>query len=142
MAPGFDIVVIAVVVIAVIVGVLLTIGSSGLYDRIGEGDLDRDSDVTGAGGGATPVAAVRDEEIRQMMEARNARRIAKGLEPVDVEREVQRLEQDAAPEGDRELREEVRQLVEARNARRVAKGQEPLDVEDEVQRRLRALGGG
>lgn len=140
MAPGFDIVVIAVVVLAVIVGVLLTIGSRDVYDRIGEGDLDRDS---GAAGGGASASAVRDEEIRQMMEARNARRVAKGLEPLDVEQEVRRLEGAVGPaEGDRELREEVRQLVEARNARRVAKGQEPLDVEEETERRLRALGGG
>lgn len=140
MAPGFDIVVIAVVLLAVIVGVLLTLGSRDLYDQIGEGDLDMDSDA--GGGGGAPASAVRDEEIRQMMEARNARRIAKGLEPLDVEQEVRRLEGAAAPAGDQELREEVRQLVEARNARRIAKGQEPLDVEDEVERRLRALGGG
>lgn len=141
MAPGFDVVVIAVVLLAVIVGVLLTIGSRDLYEQIGEGDLDMDSDDAGARGGA-PTAAVRDEEIRQMMEARNARRIAKGREPLDIEREIRRLEGDAAPAADQGLREEVRQLVEARNARRIAKGQEPLDVDDEVERRLRALGGG
>lgn len=139
MAPGFDIVVIAVVVLAVIVGVLLTLGSRDLYDQIGEGDLDRDS---GGVSGTTSASAVRDEEIRQMLDARNARRLAKGLEPLDVEQEIRRLHDAVAPTGDQELRDEVRQLVEARNARRVAKGQEPLDVEEETERRLRALGGG
>lgn len=140
MAPGFDIVVITVVLLAVVVGVLLTLGSRDAYDSIGEGAFDRDSDAPG--GTAPAAAAMRDEEIRQMMEARNARRIAKGQEPLDVEAEVRRLEASAAPPGYRELREEVRQLVEARNARRLAKGQEPLDVEAETERRLRALGGG
>jgi hypothetical protein len=141
MAPGFDIVVIAVVLLALIVGVLLTIGSRDLYGQIGEGALDRDSDAAGPGNDAAG-AALRDEEIRQMMEARNARRIAKGQEPLDVEAELRRLEGAAAPAGDQALRDEVRQFVEARNARRVAKGREPLDVEAETERRLRALGGG
>lgn len=141
MAPGFDIVVIAVVLLAVVFGVLLTIGARDLYDRIGDGELDRDSDAVGTGGGA-PAAAVRDEEIRQMIEARNARRVAKGLEPLDVEAELRRLQGAVAPAGDAGLREEVRQLVEARNARLVAKGREPLDVEAETERRLRALRDG
>ena len=68
-----------------------------------------------------------------MLEARNARREARGEAPLDVEAEYRALT-------DPGLREEVRQLVEATNARRVARGQEPLDVETEIDRRLRELG--
>ena len=87
--------------------------------------------------GAPPVdAAVREAEIRQMLEARNARRTDRGEAPVDVEAELRAL---MAPAADPGLRDEVRTLVEATNARRVARGDEPLDVEAEIDRRLRDL---
>ena len=81
--------------------------------------------------------AERDEEIRQMLEARNARRARQGKEPIDIEAEIARLQ---APAVDPALRGEIRQLVEARNARRARQGKEPLDVEDEIERELRDLG--
>ena len=83
------------------------------------------------------TAAMREVEIRQMLEARNARRAARGEPPQDVEAELRAL---TAPPADPELRDEVRTLVEARNARWVARGQEPLDVDAETERRLRELG--
>ena len=87
--------------------------------------------------------AVREAEIRQMVEAKSYRRQARGGEPLDVEAEVSRLltETDAEPGAgiDRELREEVRQLVRARNERRMRRGEQPLDVEAEVARQLRDL---
>jgi hypothetical protein len=87
-----------------------------------------------------PVAAAdREAEIRQMLEARNARRTARGEAPQDVEAELRALTEPAAP-ADPELRDEVRALVEARNARRAARGEAPLDVEAETERRLRELG--
>jgi hypothetical protein len=70
-----------------------------------------------------------------MLEARNARRAARGEPPADIDAELQAL---TAPD-DPELREEIRTLVEATNARRVARGEEPLDVEAEIDRRLRDL---
>ncbi len=141
MAPGFDIVVVAVVLLAVIVGVLIAANSTGVYDRIGQGALDLDSETPGAA--TAPSAALRDEEIRQMVEARNLRRAARGEAPLEVEDEVRRLAHSgAAPQADAGLRAEIRQLVEARNVRRTARGQEPLDVEAETERRLRELGGG
>jgi hypothetical protein len=81
-------------------------------------------------------AAERDTEIRQLLEARNERRAAKGEATVDVEAELRRL---TAPSVDDELRDEIRQLVEARNARRMARGHGPLDVEAEVARRIREI---
>jgi hypothetical protein len=85
------------------------------------------------------AAAERDEEIRQMLEARNARRLRQGREPLDVEAEMAAL---ARPAIDAGLAREVRDLVIARNARRARQGKEPLDVEAEVERRLRDLADG
>jgi len=84
--------------------------------------------------------AERDDEIRQMLEARNARRVARGQPAVDVEAELLRLTGPTAVAADPALRAEVRQLVQARNARRARRGQPPLDVEAEVERQLRDLG--
>ena len=72
-----------------------------------------------------------------MLEARNARRAARGEEGADVDAELRAL---TAPAEDPGLRDEVRSLVEASNARRAAHGEPPLDVEAEIERRLRGLG--
>jgi hypothetical protein len=78
----------------------------------------------------------RDDEIRQLLTARNARRVARGDAPRDVEAELRALTRP-----DDSLREEIRTLVEARNARLIARGKPPLDVEAEVERRLAELDG-
>ena len=75
-----------------------------------------------------------------MLEAKSARRQARGEGPLDVDAELVCLTRGPAY-ADAGLREEVRQLVIARNQRRSRKGQEPLDVEAEVERQLRSLGG-
>ena len=76
-----------------------------------------------------------------MLEARNARRAARGEATVDVEDELRELTRPAPAAQDPEILEEVRTLVEARNARRIARGKEPLDVESEIERQLRDLPG-
>jgi hypothetical protein len=84
----------------------------------------------------------RENEIRQMLEAKAYRQHARGETPLDVESELGRLLEDRPPPtlgSDRELVEEVRQLVVARNERRARQGKEPLDVDAEVERRLREL---
>jgi hypothetical protein len=131
---AFGYVLFAVVVIAAIVAVISLRGER--YDHIGRGGLFEDDQGTRAT--ETPVA-VRDEEVRQMLEAANARRVARGEAPRDIEAELERLSRPAAP--DPALAAEVRDLVEARNARRIRRGEEPLDVEAEVQRQLRELMG-
>jgi hypothetical protein len=78
----------------------------------------------------------RDEEIRQMLEARNARRRRRGEPELDVNQELSRL---SAPAVDDELRAEIRDLVVARNHRRARQGKPPLDVEAEIQRQIAAL---
>ena len=88
--------------------------------------------------------AVREQEIRQMVEAKSYRRQARGGEPLDVDAEVGRLlsELDTpATTIDRELREEVRQMVLARNERRMRRGEQPLNVEAEIDRQVRNLEG-
>ena len=98
------------------------------YDRIGRGDLTFDRERRRRAGGRS----VPRREIRQLLEARNARRIAPARTTVDVEAELAAL---TRPAVDDALRAEIRSLVEARNARRIARGRPPLDVEAEVERR-------
>jgi hypothetical protein len=143
MEDAFGIVLFVVVVAAAIVAVVTVAGSGELYSRIGRGglSLNEDRDLRrGPAAGSPAALAERDEEVRQMLGARNARRIARGEAPLDVEAELARLAA-PAPVADPALREEVRQLVEARNERRRRRGEPPLDVEAEVQRQLRDLLG-
>jgi hypothetical protein len=128
MQDAFAIVLFVVVGVAVVAAIWALVTSGGSYDDIGGGRLGLDRRE------ATP--AEREAEIRQMLEARNVHREARGEAPLDVDAEYRALTTSEDPE----LREEVRTLVEATNARRVARGEEPLDVEAEVDRRLRELG--
>ena len=130
MQEAFAIVLFVVVGLAIVAAVWALATSGNSYEEIGRGGISADE--------PRPVArADRELEIRQMLEARNARRAARG-EPVrDIEAELRALD---APAVDPELREEVRTLVEATNARRAARGEAPLDVDAEVNRRLRELG--
>jgi hypothetical protein len=146
MQEALGIVIFVVVGVSAVIAVISLFGRSRLYDDIGRGGLsigeDRDTQPRGAGAAAaTPAsAAEREEDIRQMLEARNARRAAQGRPTVDVEEELAQLTRPAAA-SDPEILEEVRTLVEARNVRRIARGQEPLDVEAEIERQLRDLPG-
>ena len=127
MQEAFAIVLFVVVGLAVVAAIIALATSRGSYDQIGGGRMSLDRQTT---------PAEREAEIRQMLEARNARRIRQGKEPLDVDAELSAL---TRPVADPALALEVRQLVEARNARRIRRGEEPLDVEDEVARRLRDL---
>src|SRR5215218_7445604 len=135
MRDPFLLVVIGVSVLALVGAVIVLATSGGSYDRIGRGGLSIGDDRQAAPR-ASGSTAERDDEIRQLLEARNAR----GQAPVDVESELRALT--AAPAADPELAAEVRQLVEARNARRIARGQPPLDVDAEIARRLTQARGG
>jgi hypothetical protein len=139
---ALGIVVFGTVIVAAVIAVVSLVHRSDLYDQIGSGGLslgdgtDRRPDPAPS----SPAAiAVRDEEIRQMLEAQNARRIRRGQAPVDIEEELRRLVRPAAATGEEALRDEVRQLVHARNARRLRQGKEPLDVEAEIDRQLADL---
>jgi hypothetical protein len=131
----FGTIIIVVSIVAVLAAAVSYWGSGRVYGSIGDSDLMmRRETATSA-----PDSAEAREEIRQMLEAKSARRQARGEAPLDVDAELAAL---ARPGGDDPgLREEVRQLVMARNERRMRQGKEPLDVEAEVDRQLRALGG-
>jgi hypothetical protein len=129
MEDAFAIVLFVVVGVAFVAAVWALVTSRSSYDQIGSGGLISTPQET-------TTAAERDTEIRQMLEARNAIRAARGEEAHDVDAELRAL---TGTTDDPELREEVRSLVEATNARRAARGEEPLDVEAEIDRRLRDL---
>src|SRR5262245_45332628 len=84
----------ALIAIAFIVlplaGMMFAEGSSRRYDEIGkggltflDGDSDRDDEAESA--------AVREEEIRQMVQAKSDRGVDKGADPLDVDAEVEKL---------------------------------------------------
>ena len=111
------------------------------WEDFGKGRFVMDRDPgQGARPGAGAELAERDVEIRQMLEARNARRARRGEAPIDVEDELARLTT-PQPAVDPALREEIRQLVVARNHRRVRAGKPPLDVEAEIEREIAGLSG-
>jgi hypothetical protein len=130
----FGTVIIVVAVIAVLLAAVSYWGSGRVYGSIGDSDLVMRRETA-----AAPDSAEAREEIRQMLEAKSARREARGEAPLDVDAELAALTR-PAPGGDPELREEVRQLVIARNERRMRRGEEPLDVDAEIERQLRSLG--
>jgi hypothetical protein len=132
---AFGIILIVVSVLAVVAAAVSYWGSGGIYGKLGSGDLEMRREAPEAS------AAEQREEIRQMLEAKSARREARGEEPLDVDAELAQLTSEAPGSSDPALREEVRQLVIARNERRVRQGKEPLDVEAEIDRQLRDLSG-
>jgi hypothetical protein len=138
MDDAFLVVVIGVSALALVGAIVALATSGGSYDRIGRGGLSIGDEQPARPPAQSRGAAAqeRDAEIREYLAARNARRVARGEAPVDVEAELRSL---IAPAPDPELADEVRQLVEARNARRVARGEAPLDVEAEVSKRLREM---
>jgi hypothetical protein len=120
---------------ALAVVALMTSGTT--WKDYGRSRLLMDDDLPGAPKAGSAAALVeRDAEIRQLLEARNARRRRRGEAPIDVERELARL---TAVNIDDELRGEIRDLVIARNHRRARAGKPPLDVEAEVEREIASL---
>ncbi|HEY0631145.1 MAG TPA: hypothetical protein VGC98_03750 [Thermoleophilaceae bacterium] len=148
MRDAFPIVIIGISALAIVIAVIATFasgGSGGLYERIGRGGFSMDGDEQKSQRGPAPnspaAKAEAAEEIRQLVEAKSNRRVARGESPLDIDAEIAKLTQTLPAPADEGLREEVRQLVVARNERRVRQGKEPLDVDAEVERQLRDLGG-
>jgi hypothetical protein len=137
MQDAFGYVIFGVVIVGAILAVVSFFMGQNAYDQIGKGGFFIDEDAARRGPGGPVNVAERDMEIRQMLEARNARRVAAGREPVDIDEELARL---IAPNIDAQLRSEIRDHVVARNARRIRKGQEPFDVDAEVERQIAELG--
>jgi hypothetical protein len=133
---SFGTVLIVISVLAVLAAAASYWGAGAMYRRIGrEGGLDMTRERAAPAAASSPEA---QEEIRQLLEAKSARRQARGEQPLDVDAELASLTAAPAP-ADPELRAEVRQLVVARNERLLSQGREPLDVEAEVERQLREL---
>jgi hypothetical protein len=138
-----------VVVVVAPVAAILFAGAFGLLDQLGRGSLFMDDRPARPEPVPNSPAAIaeREDDIRQLVQARSDRRQARGEAALDIEAEVGRLmemDPSARPEADQQqaaLQAEVRQLVIARNDRRAARGQPPLDVEAEVDRQLRDLAG-
>lgn len=137
-----------IVVIATIPIALLTfaLGAKNALDQVGKGQfaVEFDSDLSPkiTDSDAEGGEQAREDEIRQLLEAKAYRQQARGEGALDVDAEFTRLltEEPEQPSGiDHRLVEEVRQLVVARNERRVRQGKEPLDVDAEVDRQLREL---
>ena len=138
---AFWTVLLTVVIGGAVVALITFLSTGRLYEQIGRGGMSINEERGRGGpeprdGGAVNVRE-RDAEIRQLLAARNERRVRRGEAPLDVEAELARL---TAPVIDPALRDEIRQLVVARNERRMRAGQEPLDVESEVERQVRELG--
>jgi hypothetical protein len=141
---AFPIIVFAAVALSVVMSLVFLFSRGSVFDQIGEGGLNGEREA----GAETPAAppdsagarAEQELEVRQMLSARSARRVARGEAPLDVDAEVARLLAPAQRSGhDPGLTHEIRQLVVARNERRARQGLEPLDVEAEVERTLREL---
>jgi hypothetical protein len=144
----FGDVVVAVVALSSLGAVVALIGSGELLRELGRGSLalDREDDRPPGPPPDSPAGrAEREAEIRQLLQARNERRLRNGRPPLDVDAELARLTASPAGGGaarpDPTLEDEVRRLVEARNARRLRSGRKPLDVEAEVARHLAELDG-
>jgi hypothetical protein len=155
MQEAFAIVLFVVVGVAVVGAVVALVMSGDAYSHIGRGGMSIGDDrplptAAPPPGGLVPMGAApaspageaeREADIRSLLEARNARRAARGEPTADVDAELAELLRPAAPAAsDPALEAEVRELVESRNARRIERGQEPLDVDAEVARRLRDYG--
>ena len=111
--------------LAVIVGALVSYSGSGrIYDGVWAAATSSSMASPRPDRPRQPARrAEAQEEIRQMLEAKSARREARGEAPLDVDAEMAALTSPPAAARDPALREEVRQLVVARNERRAAPGQ-------------------
>jgi hypothetical protein len=139
---AFGTVIVVVCLVAIVVAVLSFWGSGRIYHGLGRsGSLSMDGERSWPASAPPAGASSREarEEIRQMLEAKSARREARGERPLDVDAELAALTRPSQGRDDA-LREEVRQLVVARNERRLRQGKARLDLELEVERQLRDLG--
>jgi hypothetical protein len=136
---AFGTVIVLVVIVGTVCAVISIVGLGRAYDQIGHGGMSlfdgTDRPVREPSTGAE-ADSVRDEEIRQLMEARNAVRASRGRPPIDIDAKIATFARSAA---DPEIVEEVRVLVELRNRRLVREGKPELDVQAEIERQLRDL---
>jgi hypothetical protein len=124
--------------VGILAGLVALAQSGRVWSELGASRLLRDGDLPGPSTAPMQLSdAQREEEIRQLLEARNHRRLRRGEAPLDIEAELARLCQPSPI--DPQLLAEIRELVIARNHRRLRRGQPPLDVEAEIARQVAAL---
>ncbi|MDX6679482.1 MAG: hypothetical protein QOE31_3534 [Solirubrobacteraceae bacterium] len=136
MADSLVTIVCVVAVLAGVVAIFTLVTSRGSWLQVGSGGIDARGHDGPDGGACAPPADEREQDIRQMLGARNARRERRGEQPLDLDEELAMLLRPSVDEG---LRDEVRALVEARNRRRARNGLAPLDVDVAIERQLREL---
>jgi hypothetical protein len=162
MQTALPFVVFGAVGVSVVMSIVFLLSSGSAYDKIGQGGLRDDGGRGSEGdvpeapplpGRAMPDGDMlskspelqrmeREQEIRQMLQARNERRERRGEPALDIDAELAALTATPASssaQDDPGIAEEVLQLVVARNERRERQGLEPLDIETEVQRTLAEL---
>jgi hypothetical protein len=143
MEEAFGAILIGICVVAIVIALLSYRGTGTIYKnlgRTGEFALDDERERKPEPKPQSPAASAEArEEVRQMLEAKSARRERRGEPALDVDAELEILMKPVTVK-DAALREEIRQHVIARNERRLRQGKEPFDVEAEVERNLRELG--
>ncbi|HEV2059091.1 MAG TPA: hypothetical protein VGR11_07025, partial [Solirubrobacteraceae bacterium] len=83
MEDAFGTIVWVVAIVGALVAIFTLVGTGRSYRQIGGGLVRDDSDPR------DDSAAVRAEEVRQMLEARSARRERRGEAPLDVEAAIE-----------------------------------------------------
>jgi hypothetical protein len=156
MQAAFPIVVFGAVGLSVVMSIVFLLSKGSMYDEIGSGGFPSEGESPGTGESPFRQSAPdydsiarspelqraeREQEIRQMLQARSERGVRRGEPALDIDAEVARLTapQPARTGHDPGIAEEVLQLVVARNERRERQGLEPLDLEAEVARTLAEL---
>ncbi|MDQ2700427.1 MAG: hypothetical protein M3Y23_03755 [Actinomycetota bacterium] len=163
-APELTVVLLLLFVIVIPVAAIAFSRSGEGLSQLGKGTFAIDREEKGARSDepSGPGTGEREIEVRQLVEASNFRRRARGEVELDVQAEIDRLlgvedddatgdpppqdpagggtgdelHADGLPDAGPGIREEIRQLVVANNERRARRGEDPLDVEDEVDRRM------
>jgi hypothetical protein len=134
---AFETVIWVVCGFGIVIAVAMLAMSGKAWEEFGRDRLVLDHDLSREPKPGSAIAQIeRDDEIRQLLEARNLRRARRGEPPLDVESELRRL---TKPQIDADLRAEIRDMVVARNHRRARRGQPPLDVEAEIEREIAEL---
>jgi hypothetical protein len=135
--------------IYVVSGLLSMLMRPNLYDQVGQGGLlSSGEDCPSENGPRERSAklaadrAEREDDARQMLQARSERCVRRGLAPLNIDAELARLElldADVAQLRDADVVEEIRQLVILRNERRIGQSLDALDVDAEIERTLSEL---
>src|SRR3954447_366618 len=89
---GRAVVVIVVAILGIVGAVVAFVGSGKLYDQVGKGGLSIERDpAAGPPPGSAGAPRAAGGNIRQLVEAKSARREARGEPPLDVDAEVAAL---------------------------------------------------